>query len=228
MTLIGPTCLLDVDLPRLRSLSLRDDNAQNTILQASLYSFLVDTGREGERAVELSYRALANPVLRLGRLVLLGNLLLVGLLCDLVGLGRIILNGRLVTNLLLVRVLAVLDEALWALTFFADVLVATRDGQGVVVGPFNVDVLLLNTRELSVEFIALLCLLDVELGGEGPDALELAVEVTEGLAVVFVKQAEDGSKLLSESWEERHCCWCGCEVSSSCWFCDTVKLSGNA
>ncbi|OIC22351.1 hypothetical protein A7L03_18715 [Acinetobacter baumannii] len=157
--------------------------------------------------MELSNGALADPVLRLARLILLGNLLLVGLLCDLgVGLGRIILNGRLVTNLLLVRVFAVLDEALWALAFFTDVLMATGNSQRVVVGPFNVDILLLNTGELSMEFIALLCLLDVELGGEGPDVLELAVEVAEGLAVVFVEQAEDGSELLSESWEERHCC----------------------
>jgi hypothetical protein len=227
--------LLDVDLAALRSLSLRDGNAQDTVLETSLDSILIDTRREGERAMELANRALGDPVSRLGRFLLLRHFLLVGLLSDLrvvvAGVCSLILDGRLVLELLLVLavfelllVLTVLDEALWALTLFADVLVAPGNGQCVVVGPFDVDVFLVDAGELAVELVAFLGFLDIELGGERADALELAVDVAEGLAVVLVEEAEEGSELLREAWEERHCCWpCG-ESSSGGWFRDAVEL----
>jgi hypothetical protein len=167
--------------------------------------------------VEFSDGALADPVLGLV-LVVLGDVLVLGLLGDLVVLGfvGVVLDSGLVTELLLLGLFTVLDEALWALTFLADVFVATRDGQRVVVGPFDVDVLLLDTGEFSVKFVALLCLLDVELGSKGPDVAEFAVDVAEGLPIVFVEKTEDRSEFLSESWEERHCCWCVGKASGSC------------
>jgi hypothetical protein len=63
--------LLDVDLAALRSLSLRDDDAQNAVLEASLDSILIDAGRESKGAVELSNGSLRDPVLGLGRLLML-------------------------------------------------------------------------------------------------------------------------------------------------------------
>lgn len=123
-----PLHLLDVDLARLGSLSLGDDNAQDAVLEAGLDIILVDASWEGERAVELANRTLADPVFGL-RVVVLGDSLLLRLLCDLVvGLGWIVLDLGLVAKLLLVRLFAALDEALWALTFLADVLVAARNG----------------------------------------------------------------------------------------------------
>ena len=46
--------LLNADLTGLRSLSLGDKDAQDTVLETSLDGFLVDTSREGEGAVEFS------------------------------------------------------------------------------------------------------------------------------------------------------------------------------
>jgi hypothetical protein len=217
--------LLDVDLARLRSGSLGNEDAQDSVLQAGLDSILVDACRECKAAMELSDRAFRDPVLGLGGLVLLGNLLLVRLLGDLgVSLREVFLDGGLVTKLLLLRSFAALNEALWALALLADILVTTGDGESVVIGPLDVDVLLLNTGKLSMEFIALLSLLNVELGCEGPDVVELAVDVAEGLAIILIEEPEDGSELLSETREERHCCWCVVEVPNSCGLRDAIEL----
>ena len=166
--------------------------------------------------MEASNAPLADPVFVLGLLLpgdsllgLLGNLGVLGGLSGLVfdaGLVLLVLVGGLELLLLLTGF-----DSGRALTLFADVLVLAGDGQGVVVGPFDVDVLLVDAGELAVQLVGFLGLLDVELRGEGADALELAVDVVEGLAVVLVEEAEDGSELLSEAWEERHGCWCGCE-----------------
>ena len=111
-----------------------------------------------------------------------------------------------------------------ALTFLADVLVFPRDCQSVVVRPFDVDVLLLDTRELTVKLVGIFGFFDVELWCERADALDLTVDVPESLAVVLVEETEDGSELLSEAWEERHCCWSGCEGACDCWLGDAVEL----
>jgi len=203
-------CSLDVDLPRLRRRRLRHHDTQDAILETSLHSILIDPGRESKAAMELANTTLTDPVLGLGRLVLRCNLLLLRLLSDFRVLVTrfcgLVLDGGLVSKFLLL--FTILDEALRPLTFFADVFVATRDSQRVVVRPLNVYVLLVNTGKFAVEFVAVLGLLDVEFGGEGADALELTVNALEGLAVVLIKEAEDGSELLGEAWEERHCCWC--------------------
>lgn len=151
-SVVDSSRLLDVDLSWLRSLSLGDQDAQDTVLEAGLDSVLVNSGREGEGTVELSNGALADPVFRLaGVFLLLGNTLLLGLLGDLVArLGWIVLNGGLVAELLLFGVLAILDETLWALALFTHMLVAAGDGEGVVVGPLNVDVLLLDPGKFAL------------------------------------------------------------------------------
>ena len=164
----------------------------------------------------------------------LRNLLLLRLLGHLSvlvrGLNRLVLDGGLVLLIFAgfeLLMLAVAFDSGGALTFFADVLVLAGDLEGVVIGPLDVDVLLVNAGKFTVELIGLLRLLDVKLGCEGADTLELAVDVTEGLAVVLVEQAENRGELLSEAWEERHRCWCSCEGSGSCWFGNTVELSWN-
>ena len=43
----------------------------------------------------------------------------------------------------------------------------TGDDQGVVISPFNVDVVLLNSRELTVQLVGLLCLFDVKARRKG-------------------------------------------------------------
>lgn len=87
---------------------------------------------------------------------MLGDVLVLGLLGDLVvGFAGVVFNGGLVAELLLLRGFAVFDETLRTLAFLADVLVATRDGQRVVVGPFDVDVLLLDTGKFAVKLVTL-------------------------------------------------------------------------
>jgi hypothetical protein len=212
----SPYNLLDVDLSGLRSLGLGNKDAQDAVLEVGLDIVLVDAGGEGEGAVEFSNRALANPVLR-RVLIVLGDVLVLRLLGDLVvGVVGLVLDGGLVTELLLLGRITTLDEALRALTFLTGMLVTTRDGQRVVVGPLDVDVLLLDTRKFSMEFVSLLRFLHIELGSEGTDAVELAVDVAEGLPIVLVEETEDRSEFLSESWEKRHCCWCVGKASSSC------------
>jgi len=163
----------------------------------------------------------------------LGDVLVFRLLGDLlvvVGFAGVVLNSGLVTELLLLGRLAVLDEALRALTLLANVLVATRDGQRVVVCPLDVDVLLFDTGEFAVELVTLFRFLHVKLGSEGPNVVEFAVDVAEGLLIVFVEKTEDRSEFLGESWEERHCCWCVGKVSSSCSrrLADAVELLRNS
>jgi hypothetical protein len=217
--------LLDVDLPGGRCRRFGNHDAQDTILEAGLDCILVDTGREGEAAVKRSNRAFADPVLVLGLLPLC-DIMLVGLLHNLSalvrGLSRLVLDTRLVRFDLLL-LLTTLNSS-GALTFLADVLVLPRDCQGVVVRPFDVDVLLLNTRELTVKLVGIFGLFDVELWCERADALELTVDVPESLAVVLVEETEDGCELLREAWEERHCCWSGCEGACDDLLGDAVEL----
>jgi hypothetical protein len=219
------TRLLDVDLAGPRGGSLGNEDTQDTVLEAGLDSILINPSWEGKAAVKLSDRTLRNPVLRLGGFVLLGDLLLVGLLGNfVVGLGGIVLDGGLVTELLLLRSFCALDEALWTLAFLADMLMATGDGQGVVIGPLDVDVFLVDAGKLAMQFVAFIRLLDVELGSEGADVVEFAVNVAESCLVEFIEESEHGRHLLSETWEERHCCWCVVEVSNRYRLRDAVEL----
>lgn len=141
-----------------------------------------------------AYRALANPVLVL--VLLLRNLLLLKLpsdLCVLVrGIGGLILNRGLMFIVLVGPELLLLYTALndGALTLFMDVLVFTRNLKGIVVGPLDIDVLLVNARQLAMELISFLGLPYIKLWCEGADVLELAVDIAEGLAVVLVEKTK--------------------------------------
>lgn len=148
---------------------------------------------------------------------MLGDVLVLGLLGDLVvGFAGVVFNGGLVAELLLLKGFAVFDETLRTLAFLADVLVATRDGQRVVVGPFDVDVLLLDTGKFAVKLVTLFRFFHIEFGSEGSDVVEFPVDIAEGLPIILVEETEDRSEFLSESWEERHRRWCSGKVSSSC------------
>ncbi len=68
----------------------------------------------------------------------------------------------------------------------------------VRVGPFNIDVFLLNAREFAVQFVVLLRLLNVKFWSKGSGIVNLAVNATEGLAIVYVEQPKDRSELLGE------------------------------
>jgi hypothetical protein len=221
--------LLNNNPPCLHLLRLGNHHAQNSILQTRLHRILLHACRERKRAVELAHAAFRDPVLGLEGLVVLADLVVGGLGCDLRVLGLVFDGGLLLRfNLLGVGLVPVFNEAGGSLAFFANVFVFSRDAEGVVVRPFNVDVFLLDAGEFTVQFVAVICLLDVELGCEGTDAVERGVEVAEGLTVVFVEEAEDGSELLGEAWEERHCCWSGCKVARDCWLGDAVGLLWNA
>jgi hypothetical protein len=145
--------------------------------------------------VELADRALSDPVLgpalrRLGDI--LGGISLGdgGLL---VAALAFILDGRLLVFVLVLLVFgALVDEALgWGAAFGA-VLRAAADGEGVAIGPFNVDVLLLDSRQLAVQLVGVLHLLDVKLGREGAQAgVEAAEVVLPRRLIVVVNETED-------------------------------------
>jgi len=231
INLTSHLCLTrNLDLPRTRGLGLRHNDGQNAILQTRLDIILVDTAREAKAPVELAHTALGNPVLWLFGVILLGYLLVIRR-CgrDLLILVRTLLLGGFVGvfdgGLLGVRLAGFLDGALRGVVsvvdevrtnaFLADDLVAARDGEGVCVGPLDVDVLLLYAGELAVEFVVVFEFLDVKLGGEGAEFAEQGIGVAVGVVVVgrhdatvvVVHQAEEGREFLREAWEERHF-WC--------------------
>jgi hypothetical protein len=127
------------------------------------------------------------------------------LLC--VRFGALVLDAGLafVFEFLRLRTLTVLDESGGTLSLFSYVFVTSRDAERVVVRPLDVDILLFDARELAMEFVRVWCLLDIEFWREGADGFEGRVEITEGVALVFVEEAEHGRQLLGEAWEKRHC-----------------------
>ena len=192
---------LNADLARLSRLGLGNENGKDTILKGSLDVVLIDASWERERPMELSNRAFLNPVLSCTFRLLCD--LGIALLGDLGGAGslfRSILNGSLLGDL-------AFDKALRTGALFAVVLGLTGDGEGVAIGPLYADVLLLHAWELAVQLIALLVLLDIELGGPGADTRAGVAEVLPGSTIVLVDHAEERGEFVSEVWEERHCCW---------------------
>jgi hypothetical protein len=160
----------DGDLAWLALLVLRNDNGEQAVLHGCRDGVLVDSGRERKTPAELADAALRYPepglrLLRLSGLPLLGNFggtLNSTLILDssLVGLVTVCtLDGTLGRS--------ALDEAGRWSTRGVAALGAAFDGQGVGVGEFDLDILLLNSGEFAVEFVGILEFLDVELGGEG-------------------------------------------------------------
>jgi len=188
-------CLGDGDLARLALLVLRNDDAKQTILHGRSDVILVDAGREGEGARELSNTAFRYPELGL-RLLGLSGLLPLGdfggsAFCALVFDGGFVsfvavgsLDGTLGRS--------TLDETSGWCTRGVAAFGTAFDGQCVGVGEFDLDILLLDTGKLAVEFVGVLNFLDVELGSEG---LEGGGNVTVTLTV-FVKVVEQSKEWL--------------------------------
>ena len=156
---------LNVDPLTLNFVRLRHQNAKNTILHASLNTLLINSNREAERARELSNTAFRNPVL--GVITLLLLFLLGGDCCFLV-LSSLIFHSRLMLLLLLnsTSYLATLDSSSWWSASGVRAFGPTFDSESLIVGELHVYILLLNARQIAMKFIAVLQLLDVELGCE--------------------------------------------------------------
>lgn len=213
--------LADRNLVDLRLLRLGHHNSQDAIVEASLDTVELYPAGETESAAKLADRALLEPELGLGLLVLVvgGSLLVLaglghgGGVGGLLVLGLLILDGDLVRRVL---VLAALGDGLASL---AVVLEETRgrgsggagslhlalDHNGLGVGELDAEVLAGNARELAVELVGIGRLADVELGGEGANGaarvagsvLVVVVAVTLDFARVVVKvikEAEEGSE----------------------------------
>lgn len=134
--------LLDGDLLGSRNSGLGNHDRQNAVLQAGLDIVLVNATREGEGALELADGALTSPESVAG----VGSLGLVGGLGD----GGVILAGVLVG----------LGDVILALG-------VTLHDQSVGVGELNVDVLLGDTRQLTIQVVGVLALANVEARLEG-------------------------------------------------------------
>ena len=166
--------LLDGDLLASIGSSLRHDQGQDTVFKAGLDVFLVDTRREGEGAVEFADRALADPE---ARLVLgLGHCLALALrLLGFAGLRGMVFALR-----------------------------AALNHEGLRVRELNVDVLLSNAREFTVEVVGIVGLTDVEARCEGAHAGHLATALA--VSVVVVQETEERREVASgrHGSEERH------------------------
>lgn len=211
--------LLDSNLLAARSWSLGDNNRENTILQAGLHCILIHSGWERERSRKFANRAFREPVLlfRWLWLVLLDLLVLASGLLHTIR-GTLILYRRLVG---LVRVLDLalfcrcFDISCGTSTFFSDMLGAAFDGESLAVGELDVDVLLFDTRQLRVDFVALWQLLHINLGrkgleGSGDGVIATAVLNVSRIVICQPEERLEGGELVLEcSWEERHfaCCW---------------------
>lgn len=198
--------LVDGDLAAGLLLGLGDDNGKNAILHGSTNSILVDTNREGEGSREFANATLGNPELGLGLLWLLGILL-----GDSGVFGSVLGSALLFDIGLVVLVLSVLAsfgdgargggrfyEASWWIAGFVGALNPTFNGDSVVIAELDVDILLLNAREFTVQLIMTLDLLDVEFGVEG---LHLATVTTTTRSVTLRVLVEVLKEL--EEWVER-------------------------
>lgn len=117
--------------------------------------------------MELADGPLRDPVLEFGPLALLRYLLVVGAGSDLRGLG-----GLFILDAGLVGVLVGFGDAALALVVVAPVaftLDAAFDDDGVRVDELDGDVLLVDARQLALEFVGVFDFADVELGLEGAD-----------------------------------------------------------
>lgn len=195
--------LIDGDLAAGLLLGLGDDNGKNAILHGSMNSILVDTNWEGEGSREFANAALRNPELGLGLLWLLGILL-----GDSGVLGSTLLVFDIGLVVLALTILAsfgdstrgggTFDEARWGRAGLVRSFSSTLNSDSVVIAEFDIDILLLNAREFTVQLVVTLDLLDVEFGVEG---LHLATVTTTTRSValrVLVKVLEE-----LEEWVER-------------------------
>ncbi|ROV97667.1 hypothetical protein VSDG_04565 [Cytospora chrysosperma] len=227
--------LVDVDAAGLVLLGLGHGDAQDAVVEVGRDGLLVDAGGEAEGARELADGALRDPELLDGLLLLLlggglgggdlggGGAGLLGLL------GRLVLDGGLVAHVLLVGFAALgdgaahlgaaLDEAGGRRARGVVALGPTRDHEGLRLGELDVDVVLLDAGELTVELVGVLRLLHVEARGEGGSGAAGAMAgagLSAGLLGVLVEviqeaeeRGERGLRSKVGSWEERHFAGCG-------------------
>lgn len=172
----GKHSLLDSDLLGSRSSGFGNHDRKNAILQAGLDIVLVDAAREGEGALELADGALTGPEavagLRLGLVTGLGD-------------GSVIIAGALLR----------LSAVILALG-------ATLHDQSVGVGELNVDVLLGNTRQLTIQMVGVLTLADIKARIEGA-AGGLAAGTVD---IIVIQEAEERGEVArgEAGTEERH------------------------
>jgi len=193
----------NADLAWLTSLGLWNHDAENAILQVCLDTIMIDIGWELERAMEAAKGALGDPVA--GSILAFGDAVLLGL-GD--GGGRLVLFrvGVVVVSILnggLVRVVGSVSDTTGAVVIGADLgalLGVAGDGEGVVFGPFDVDVGLFDARELAVKFVGTLSFFDVELGIEG--ALGAALLTGARGSVEFLCETEEWREFVMTTWEE--------------------------
>jgi len=137
--------------------------------------------------------------------------------------GRLVVLGRSGRC----RLLTACDTAFLLLAFksrsrwgarFTMTLSATLDTQGLGIGEFNLDILLLNAREFAVQLVGILDFLDIEARLEGAEGRETAEvgKVIASLAralvrgVVVEETEERGEFARGEAWEGKHCSDWGC------------------
>jgi len=196
--------LLDGDLLVDRLGGLWHDNLEDAILQAGLDAVLIDARWEREAAMEFADGPFANPDLGLVGRSLLDFLVVVGG-GNFGGSSAFIFDRRLVRFVFLVLPSLGYPALLLGWTGLVDRFGATGDGEGVAIGPFDVDIFLLNARELTVQRVSFLRLADIELWLECAQRLHLAWKAGAGEVGVVVHQPENGRELALEvAWEERH------------------------
>lgn len=168
---LAASILLDLDPPLGWSLSLRNDDGKDAILQAGFDGILIDALRERERARKGADGSFRDPVAGLVgvSLLLLGNLLRCGsfgwcgrgnggrVFVFYSGLVRFVRAGGAfglslgsVGQLLLIRSSLRFKEGGWATTFFSYSFGTTADRKRGGVGELDVDVLLGNAWEFAV------------------------------------------------------------------------------
>lgn len=82
---------------------------------------------------------------------------------------------------------------------------AALDYQGVRVGEFDVNVLLVDASEFPVEMISIFKFSDVESRRERGDMLETSLLLAGAVDIVVIQKAEDGSEFARrKAWEECH------------------------
>lgn len=184
----------------------RNHDAQDSVLQAGFDGILVDAGGEAEGAMEFPNGTLGDPVL--------GFVLALSFFRRLGDLARLLRGAALFSSLFFDSGFVALrsichvtgDTAAGFVSPVGGVfpLGAAFDDQGVGVGEFNVDVLLIETGQFALELVGVFVLADIEFRLEGADGG--VGEPTEALGVVVVDQSEElGHFVIWEAWEERHC-----------------------
>jgi hypothetical protein len=191
-------------------LGLGGRDVENAVVEAGHDGILVDAGGEVESASKLADASLRDPVLgSVGRLLVLGRL------------GNIYLGLALCFSLILdsgfVRGLAfanggllgrVLEEASGWAAGGVDALRLAANHHDLRLREFDMDVFLVDTRELAVKFVGVASLADVKLGlPMGHLGATTAIVGLAGVGVKVVEETEErgeGGGVVVELGEEDH------------------------